>query len=56
MKTISDIHATTGSNPEPTHIFDRHTQKVYDAATHRHLLKVRDDMAAGRTVWVPRKL
>jgi hypothetical protein len=52
--TISDIHKTTGTNPAPTHRYDPHAKKIYDVETHRHLVKVREDLAAGHTVWVPK--
>jgi hypothetical protein len=55
MKTISDIHKNSGASPAPTHVYDRHARKVYDVETHRHLLKAREDLAAGRAVWIPRR-
>jgi hypothetical protein len=54
MKIISDIIKNSGGSPAPTHIYDRHARKVYDVETHRHLVKVRDDIAAGRPVWIPK--
>ena len=54
MKTIRDIHKQTGDAPAATHVFDRAAKKIYDVEMHRHLVKVRDDIAAGRTVWVPK--
>jgi hypothetical protein len=52
--TIKEVHKQTGEPATPTHVFDRWTKKVYDVETHKHLLKVRDDISAGRTVWVPK--
>jgi hypothetical protein len=54
MKTIRDVHKQTGEPATPTHIFDRWAKKIYDVETHRHLVKVREDLAAGRPVWIPK--
>jgi hypothetical protein len=52
---ISDIIKSTGAGPTPTHVFDRHAKKIYDVESHRHLLKVREDLAAGRPIWIPKR-
>jgi hypothetical protein len=53
--TIRDIHKQTADSPAPTHEYDRGMKKIYTAEMHGHLLKAREDMAAGRTVWVPKR-
>lgn len=53
-KTIKDVHREVGEPMAPAHRYDPHAKKIYDVETHRHLLKVRDDMAAGRGIWIPK--
>jgi hypothetical protein len=56
MKTISDIIKNTDASSAPiTHIYDVSNKKIYDAETHKHLRKVRDDLASGRPVWIPKR-
>jgi hypothetical protein len=50
--TIGEVHKYAGEPATPTHIYDRWARKIYDVKTHRHLVKVRDDM--GRPVWIPK--
>jgi hypothetical protein len=33
----------------------RHSKKIRDVELHKHLQKVRDDLAAGRPVWIPKQ-
>jgi hypothetical protein len=53
-KKIKDIHKEVGEPVTATHVYDPHIKKVYDVETHRHLLKIREDMAADRPVWIPK--
>jgi hypothetical protein len=55
LKTIKEVHKQIGEPATPTHIYDRWARKIYDVKTHWHLEKVRDDMAAGRPVWIPKE-
>jgi hypothetical protein len=53
--TIKDVHKQIGEPATPTHIYDKSMRKIYDVETHRHLLKVLDDIGAGRPIWVPKE-
>jgi hypothetical protein len=54
-KTIGQVHRQVGEPATPTHVYNKSMRKIYDVETHRHLLKVLDDMGAGRPIWVPKE-
>jgi hypothetical protein len=53
--TIKDVHKQIGEPATPTHRYDPTMKKIYDVETHRHLVKVLDDVGAGRPIWVPKE-
>jgi hypothetical protein len=53
--TIKDVHKQIGEPATPTHRYEPMMKKIYDVETHGHLVKVLDDMGAGRPVWVPKE-
>jgi hypothetical protein len=53
---IRDIIKNTDASSAPvTHVYDRYARKIYGAELHKHLRQVRDDMAAGRPVYIPKR-
>lgn len=54
IKTIKEVHKQIGEPVAPTHVYDPHAKKIYTVEGHRHLEKVRDDMASGRSVYIPK--
>jgi hypothetical protein len=54
MRTIKDIATLGQPSAAPTHVYDPQTKKIWTAEMHGHLRAVRNDMAAGRPVWIPK--